>query len=242
MLYFISFLVLVIAIGGILFLVGKYNTSEPASQTMDEITDSDYSLSKSIVIIGPLVNHKHCSNQRLELKRILPALAEKNIRIVELYGDRPPTKNGKEDHHLDNELLRQSLSAENGFHIILVDDHNRTCLRSIMPLAAEALFHILGLQDLLPDFDDDEDDVAQGVDSEDPQEEIDKSIAFSQNPAPNNDCSAHIGESDNESEIAPLPDLPATASEKAEFIGPPLRRAPSGVAEAIRRRYSAAAE
>lgn len=176
-------------------------------------------LSQSLIIIGKDVNARHCSNQRYELKRILPALTRRQIRIVEIYGDDAPLNNGKVDPSFDNELLRESLDAGEGFHLILVDERQRTCLRSIFPIGAEALFHILDLQDMLPE---------PSVSETDEDEEETPSATT----AP----------------VADLPDAEdvtvANHPALAEIVtGDETKRAPDQISAAIRRRYySAAAE
>ena len=108
-------------------------------------TPPDFTLRRAVLLFGPQMNDPQCSAQRTELKRILGPLLEGGYRIVEVYGTSAPTQNGEVYDWLDNQLLRGTLNAKSGFHLIFVDDAGQTLFHAAQPVTAEALLHIFDL-------------------------------------------------------------------------------------------------
>jgi hypothetical protein len=107
----------------------------------------NFTLAHSLLIIGPRMNEKFCAAQRKEFRRILQPLLSAQYKIIEIYGDNAPTENGQPYEWLDSHLLKRTLNAEEGFHMIHVNGEGRTGFHSGRPVVAEALLHILDLWD-----------------------------------------------------------------------------------------------
>lgn len=105
----------------------------------------DFTLRRAVLLFGPRMNDPRCSAQRTELKRILGPLLESGYRIVEVYGTNAPTQNGEVYGWLDNQLLRDTLNAKSGFHLIFVDDAGQMLFHAAQSVTAEALLHIFDL-------------------------------------------------------------------------------------------------
>nr|GGI01892.1 hypothetical protein GCM10011355_33600 [Aquisalinus luteolus] len=108
-------------------------------------SNPDFTLRRAVLLFGPQMNDPRCSAQRTELKRILGPLLEGGYRIVEVYGTNAPTQNGEVYDWLDNQLLRDTLNARSGFHLIFVDDAGQMLFHAAQSVTAEALLHIFDL-------------------------------------------------------------------------------------------------
>ncbi len=115
----------------------------------DSSAKEDFSLSRSLLLIGPEMNDADCKAQRRELKRILGPLLEAKFKIIEIYGDTAPAENGEPYDWLDNQLMRKTLNAEAGFHLIHVNSEGKTGFHSGRVITAEALLHIFDLWDFI---------------------------------------------------------------------------------------------
>lgn len=173
-----AFLVaIIILIGGI--SMAMFALRSQSLQSLDiaintKTSIGDFSLSKSLLLIGPEVNFPRCSQQRKELARILQPLLQADYKIIEIYGDLPPAENGRAYEWLDNPLLRKTLNAEEGFHLIHVAENGHTGFHSGQPVVAEALLHIF---DLWAYLDDDTEEELVDTLTETPQEEALSSFA-----------------------------------------------------------------
>ena len=121
-------------------------------RSLDVVVDNsanpeNFTLAHSLLLIGPKMNDKLCAQQRAELRRILQPVLDANYNIIEIYGENAPTENGAPYEWLDSQLLKRTLNAEDGFHMIHVNDSGRTGFHSGRPVVAEALLHILDLWD-----------------------------------------------------------------------------------------------
>lgn len=222
----LAFLMLVAAVGTAL-----YYTLQPRDDGGDTPEDAisgdetPFSLSRSIILFGAARNDQACKDQRYELKRILGALVAKKLRVVEVYGTDTPFENGKPRDFLDNHLMRKMLSAEHGYHLILVGEGNRTYFHSSVPIAAEALFHILDLQDMLPEPADAaqrEDDEVQLLSRAEETGTAPADSGEQEQPARNSEvprAAAHSSVETVPSSIAWT--TPAAQAAPAAFAGPP---------------------
>ncbi|MCI5044187.1 MAG: hypothetical protein MRY72_05765 [Aquisalinus sp.] len=109
----------------------------------------EFTLSRSLLLIGPDMDDPTCREQRRELRRILNPLLEAEFKIIEIYGDLAPAENGEPYDWLDNQLLRKTLNAEEDFHLIHVNREGKTSFHSGRPISAEALLHIFDLWDYI---------------------------------------------------------------------------------------------
>jgi len=99
----------------------------------------DFSLSNTLLIIGPATNHPACRLQRKLLKPAIPLLIREDIAVIELYGENYPRKNGDAIGWLDPALLRHALDAEEGFYIIYVDETGKTIFQNRAPMLTEMI-------------------------------------------------------------------------------------------------------
>ncbi|GGD12841.1 hypothetical protein [Aquisalinus flavus] len=117
--------------------------SDEAAKPSD--ISAGFTLRRAVLLFGPQMNDPRCSAQRTELKRILGPLLAGGYRIVEVYGPNAPTQNGEVYDWLDNQLLRDTLNAKSGFHLIFVDDAGQMLFHAARSVTAEALLHIFDL-------------------------------------------------------------------------------------------------
>ncbi|MCI5047633.1 MAG: hypothetical protein MRY59_09025 [Aquisalinus sp.] len=116
-----------------------------AVDVRDSSDRPEFTLSRSLLLIGPDMDDPVCREQRRELRRILNPLLEAEFKIIEIYGDLAPAENGEAYDWLDNQLLRKTLNAEEDFHLIHVNREGKTSFHSGRPITAEALLHIFDL-------------------------------------------------------------------------------------------------
>ena len=158
-----GFLIAVILLfGGIcLAFVALFALKPKSVQSLDvaidtSASDGDFSLSRSLLLIGPELNFPPCSSQRKELRRILQPLLQAKYKIVEVYGTAAPSENGQPYGFVDNEALRKLMNAEDGFHLIHVEEDGRIGFHSGKPVVAEALLHIFDLWSFIDDETEEE--------------------------------------------------------------------------------------
>ncbi|WP_306251007.1 hypothetical protein [Parvularcula sp. IMCC14364] len=139
-----------------------------------DVTESssrpEFSLSRSLMLIGPDMDDPVCREQRRELRRILNPLLEAEFKIIEIYGDLAPAENGEAYDWLDNQLLRKTLNAEEGFHLIHVNREGKTSFHSGRAISAEALLHIFDLWDYITE--DAGEDLTNIIDEEPPVDQL----------------------------------------------------------------------
>ncbi len=119
--------------------------------------DNPLELRRSLLIIGPSVNFPPCVEQRKLIKPIMSGLLKGGHQFVEIYGSRPATQNGMPLTWLDGELFRSTFDAEDGFHMLYVDDQGRIKCRFTAPVIGDALLMIIdpigGVPVLAPAFE-----------------------------------------------------------------------------------------
>ena len=98
-----------------------------------------FSLASTLLIIGPEPNHAACRLQRKLLKPAIPLLIREDIAVMEVYGQNFPRKNGEPVAWLDPSLLRHALDADNGFHVIFVDQDGKTAFRNQAPMLTDMI-------------------------------------------------------------------------------------------------------
>jgi len=143
MTYLVACLCLMIIAGVAVWARRPDVSSGQTTDTPD--ANPDFTLRRAVLLFGSEMNDAQCSAQRTELKRILGPLLEGGYRIVEVYGDNAPTQNGEVYDWLDNQLLRDTLNAKSGFHLIFVDDAGQMLFHAAQSVTAEALLHIFDL-------------------------------------------------------------------------------------------------
>ena len=105
-----------------------------------------FSPRRTLFVVGPSANHAACRLQRRLIKPALAALIRADIAVVEVYGDEPARKNGAPLDWLDPALLRHAMDAEEGFHVLFIDDEGKTSFRSQAPVVTQDILERTGLQ------------------------------------------------------------------------------------------------
>lgn len=105
-----------------------------------------FSPRRTLFVIGAAPNHPACRLQRRLIKPALAAFIRDDISVVEVYGTAPALKNGASIAWLDPALLRHAMDAEDGFHLIFVDDAGKTAFRSLAPVVTHELLVKTGLR------------------------------------------------------------------------------------------------
>ena len=106
-------------------------------------SDAPFELKRTLLIIGPQVNDPACSEQRRFIKPIVRQLLNGGHRLVEIYGHKAPAQNGVALDWLDNQLLRTTFDAEQGFHMLYVDDDGRMKFKVSSPILGDAVIMIV---------------------------------------------------------------------------------------------------
>ena len=116
---------------------------ETATDLAVRASESPFELRRTLLLIGPTVNYAGCSEQRRMLKPVLDRLLAAGHRLVEVYGEKPPSQNGVRLDWLDNPLLRSTFDAETGFPLLYIDNDGRVKFRVAAPVTGEALLMII---------------------------------------------------------------------------------------------------
>lgn len=109
-----------------------------------------FSLSNTLLIIGPEKDHTACQIQRRLLKPAVPLLIREDVSIMEIYGLAAPRKNGEPLAWLDPALLRHALDAEDGFSIVYVGDDGKAVFQRRSPMLTEMIIDKARLNVALP--------------------------------------------------------------------------------------------
>lgn len=141
--YLFIFLSLMIVIG---VAIWAFHPAARRREAMARRDLGDFSLNDAVLLIGPDVEAVHCGSQRAAIKAVLPALLDAGYRVIELYGEHPPAQNGRPLSWLDNQLLRDTLHAERGFHLIFIGRRGQMLFHATRPVAAAALAELLDLR------------------------------------------------------------------------------------------------
>ena len=149
----ISLLALVVgAFLALASLRGRPAVGQLGDETPDESVgfgaieqQGNFNPARSLFIFGPEKNDPECTQQRRVIKPLLATMLERHIAIVEIYGDRAPSRNGQVVDWLDTEILRQTLNAQVGFHLIYVNESGRASFHSIDILSQPAIALLLDL-------------------------------------------------------------------------------------------------
>jgi hypothetical protein len=164
----VAIIVLIVLLGGILLgylgmrgrvIIGQIdpeNTEEEAAGFGIVDLQANFNPARCLFLIGPEKNDPDCTDQRRAMKPLLQTMLDHDLSIVEIYGDRPPSQNGRAIEWLDTEILRQTMNAENGFHLVYVNDQGRASFHSIDPLCDQKIAVLLSLPHSLPLIEEEE--------------------------------------------------------------------------------------
>ncbi len=153
----VAIIVSIVLLGGILLgylsmrgrvIIGQIdpeNTEEEAAGFGIVDLQANFNPARCLFLIGPEKNDPDCTDQRRAMKPLLQTMLDHDLSIVEIYGDRPPSRNGRVIEWLDTEILRQTMNAENGFHLVYVNDQGRASFHSIDPLSSQKIAVLLSL-------------------------------------------------------------------------------------------------
>lgn len=107
--------------------------------------NGQFSVSKTLFLIGPSANHPACRLQRKLIKPTIPMLIREDIAVIEIYGDQAPRRNGDILEHIDGSLLRHAFGAEEGFFVVYVDEHGKTIFSKKSPMLTDMIAERTGL-------------------------------------------------------------------------------------------------
>lgn len=153
----VAIIVSIVLLGGILLgylgmrgrvIIGQIdpeNAEEEAAGFGIVDLQANFNPARCLFLIGPEKNDPDCTDQRRAMKPLLQTMLDHDLSIVEIYGDRPPSRNGRVIEWLDTEILRQTMNAENGFHLVYVNDQGRASFHSIDPLSRQKIAVLLSL-------------------------------------------------------------------------------------------------
>lgn len=100
-----------------------------------DLTPKVCDVSRCIVVVGNNQNEQTCVDQRVALKPHLMMIRDAGINVIEIYGRSVPRRNGKEVEWTDNRHLRRTLHAEDGFHLMCIDDDGEIAMRVRQPVS-----------------------------------------------------------------------------------------------------------
>ena len=143
----VLFLGLATILGGVAWLaMRRPQVLAEIGATLKEAELKRFSPKTTLFLFEPTINHPPRRLQRRLLKPAVAALIREDIVVMEVYGDDPPRKNGEKVDWLDPSLLRHAMNADNGFHVIYVDEGGKSLLRSAAPMLAADILARIGLE------------------------------------------------------------------------------------------------